>query len=113
MSRVTETIEACGIACKYNGWMPAKPPQTDYYAAVFEEIEDIGGDFEVMARRYSPTIELYDNGGSAAEKKRDELSNALSAANVKHRRYQPHYLYDQKKFLTVYDCEDYIEKWSE
>lgn len=113
MSRVTDALDACGIVYKHNGFMPAKPPSGAFYAAVFEEVEDLGSDEHVMARVYSPTIELYDDGGASGEAKRDELANALSAANLKHRRYSPRYLYDQKKFLTVYDCEDYVEKWSE
>lgn len=111
MSRVTDALESCGIAYKLNGWMPAKPPQSQFFASVFEEAETIasddGGAFAFLV---SPTVELYDDGGPAAEAKRAELSRELARAGVGHRRQASTYIYSEKKFLTVYDCGDYIEK---
>ena len=106
MSKATDALEACGVPYKHNGWMPAKPPQSPFFAAVMEESESD----ETFAFFTVPTVELYDDGGADAEAKRAELLRALAAEGLSPRRQASTYIYSEKKFLTVYDCEGYIEK---
>lgn len=111
MSKATDALEACGVPYKHNGWMPAKPPQSPFFAAVMEESEAVSSDSgETFAFFTVPTVELYDDGGADAEAKRAELLRALAAEGLSPRRQASTYIYSEKKFLTVYDCEGYIEK---
>ena len=111
MSKVTDALDACGVAYRLNGWMPVKPPRSQFFAAVFEEAETIASDDGgAYAFLVTATVELYDDGGGEAEAKRAELSRELARAGVAHRRQASTYIYSEKKFLTVYDCGGRIEK---
>lgn len=110
MSIITEVLDSCGIAWREDGYEPHKPPSTGPYAVVFDDTETIGADGCVMATMHSVTIELYDDGFDKGRDVRDMLQRELAKRNIKHRRGSAHALYNEKKYLTVFDIEDYYEK---
>lgn len=113
MSAVTKAMDEVGIEWMRDGYYPIKPPANKPYAVLYETSTDIGADSLVMARRITPTVLLYDTGSREQEALRRELSDALSRHNVKHRREKSIYLYNEKLYYTVYDCDSYIIKWKE
>lgn len=111
MSRAAEVLEALNIPYKITGWEPKNPPRGVPYYAVIDAVEtDAGSDFNVMYRRISELVTLYDFGTPKCVEMRDTLQDALSDANLKHTRSRTDYFKDEKIFMTEYDLEDYIEK---
>ncbi len=111
MSDLTDALDALGVPYKHNGFYTSKPGDDKLYAAVFEDVRYDGADDSVGIELHTATVELYDNGGSSAEAFRRALSHELAARNVKHSRSASEYIYSEKKYVTVYETETWIEKW--
>lgn len=113
MSRAADVLEELDIPYKMTGWEPKSPPKGVPFYAVIDAVEtDAGSDSNVMYRRISEMVTLYDFGTPKGIEMRDQVQDALSDANLKHMRSRTDYFKDEKVFMTEYDLQDYIEKRS-
>ena len=111
MSALTDALDELGVPYKLNGFYTSKPGDDRLYAAVFEDVRYDGADDSVGVEFHEATVELYDNGGKAAETFRRALSNELARRNVKHTRSASEYIQSEKKYVTVYETATWTEKW--
>ncbi|MCI8425650.1 MAG: hypothetical protein HFJ72_08355 [Adlercreutzia sp.] len=100
-----------GACWEWDGFfgIPAADGQAEY-VAVLDSEETLSSDDGALAmERHSVTLELYDSGGPACRARRRELSRILRAANIQHTRASPTHIPSQRKNMTAY----YLDSWLE
>lgn len=113
MSDLERALDEFGAVWQENGWFFRDPHGVDAYITVLDEIEyrttDTPG---LIWAVHSTVLELYDDGGKAAERARRRLSRILASHNLAHTRRPAVYLENIKKAMTAYDLKEWFEKGS-
>lgn len=89
---------------------PACDGAAEYIAVLDEPTFDGSDDGELTCCRHSVALELYDNGGRAAEARRRELSRLLVASGFKHKRAGSVHIPSERKHMTAYYLNGWIEE---
>lgn len=109
--KISGILAEFGHPYKAGGFYAARPGDGECYVAVLDQTSDWGDDMgRLAAVSHDISLEVYDNGGAAAEARRDRLQDLLRFAGVRHSRSASAYLQSEEKFMTVFDLETIYEK---
>lgn len=107
MSVITDILNTLGYPYAEDTFAPKRPPQTGACIVYHDDCDTAGSDSETDWVSHVYDIDVYDDGDRTA---RTALETALNGAGLKYHRNAPVYIYSEKRFETVYELEEIIEK---